>query len=90
VIIGKLIPAGTGMPTYREIATDAPDYEPLPFYTSEDEDLDLATWLRDQASASASSPDMAILQGGISTLLLEGSEDESSDASDAGEGAVGT
>ena len=39
VIIGKLIPAGTGMPDYNEIATNAPDYEPLPFYSS---DADLA------------------------------------------------
>ena len=35
VIIGKLIPAGTGMPMYRDIRTEAPEYEPLPFYTSE-------------------------------------------------------
>ena len=47
VIIGKLIPAGTGMPRYREIETDAPDYEPLPFYSS---DADLADWLRDTSS----------------------------------------
>ena len=47
VIIGKLIPAGTGMPLYRDIRTDAPEYEPLPFYTSEaEEEMDLATWLR--------------------------------------------
>ena len=47
MIIGKLIPAGTGMPRYREIDTEAPDYEPLPFYSSEvDDDLDLAEWLR--------------------------------------------
>ena len=43
VIIGKLIPAGTGMPLYRDIKTEAPDYEPLPFYTSEvDDEMDLA------------------------------------------------
>jgi hypothetical protein len=48
VIIGKLIPAGTGMKRYRDIATNAPDYEPLPFYSSDtDADLDLAEWLRD-------------------------------------------
>src|SRR5262249_13815595 len=47
VIIGKLIPAGTGMPRYREIEPDAPDYEPLPFYSS---DADLADWLRDTSS----------------------------------------
>ena len=57
VIIGKLIPAGTGMPRYRDIKTDAPDYEPLPFYSSDsdlDGDLDLAAWLAD-SSAGASS-----------------------------------
>ena len=53
VIIGKLIPAGTGMPSYREIATNAPDYEPLPFYSSDiDADLDLAEWLRDTTTPS--------------------------------------
>jgi DNA-directed RNA polymerase subunit beta' len=45
VIIGKLIPAGTGMDQYNEIATEAPDYEPLPFYSSDAEDVDLAEWL---------------------------------------------
>jgi DNA-directed RNA polymerase subunit beta' len=50
VIIGKLIPAGTGMNRYRDIATNAPDYEPLPFYSSDTDaegDLDLAAWLAD-------------------------------------------
>ena len=55
VIIGKLIPAGTGMLEYREIDTEAPDYEPLPFYSSEVDDFDGAEWLRnlstDQVSA---------------------------------------
>jgi len=58
VIIGKLIPAGTGMERYRDIATNAPDYEPLPFYSSGaelDGDLDLAAWLAD-SSASALEP----------------------------------
>jgi DNA-directed RNA polymerase subunit beta' len=49
VIIGKLIPAGTGMPQYRDIVTVAPDYEPLPFFSSDtsDDDVDIAAWLRD-------------------------------------------
>jgi DNA-directed RNA polymerase subunit beta' len=56
VIIGKLIPAGTGMPEYRDIETEAPDYEPLPFYSSEtDTDLDLAEWLRDTSAVPAAS-----------------------------------
>jgi DNA-directed RNA polymerase subunit beta' len=47
VIIGKLIPAGTGMPQYRDVGTEAPDYQPLPFYTSDyEDDLDLAERLR--------------------------------------------
>jgi len=51
VIIGKLIPAGTGMLEYREIDTEAPDYEPLPFYSSEvDGEFDGAEWLRNLSS----------------------------------------
>src|SRR5258705_7454863 len=54
VIIGKLIPAGTGMGLYRDIRTVAPDYEPLPFYTSEaEEEMDLATWLREASTPRA-------------------------------------
>jgi DNA-directed RNA polymerase subunit beta' len=65
VIIGKLIPAGTGMPLYRDIVTVAPDYEPLPFYTSEaEEEMDLATWLREASTPSRPDvSDISILQG---------------------------
>jgi len=44
IIIGKLIPAGTGLEEYRSFRTVAPDYEPMDFYTSEDEQ-DPAEWL---------------------------------------------
>lgn len=44
IIIGKLIPAGTGQGRYRNIDTTAPDYEPMEFFTS-DEDIDPAEWL---------------------------------------------
>ncbi len=50
IIIGKLIPAGTGMERYRDIELDMPDAEALPFWaqTSADADTeDLAAWLRD-------------------------------------------
>src|SRR5262249_47059461 len=47
VIIGKLIPAGTGMPRDREIQPDAPDYQPPPFHSSEAHPAD---WLRDTSS----------------------------------------
>ena len=50
IIIGKLIPAGTGMERYRRIETVAPDYEPMQFWTSEDDTGpdDLAAWLATQ------------------------------------------
>jgi DNA-directed RNA polymerase subunit beta' len=37
IIIGKLIPAGTGMMKYREFSVQAPDYEPMTYYSSDDE-----------------------------------------------------
>ena len=43
IIIGKLIPAGTGMPRYREFEVDAPDYQPMAFYSSDEQDP--AEWL---------------------------------------------
>ncbi|MGI8492733.1 MAG: DNA-directed RNA polymerase subunit beta' [Acidimicrobiales bacterium] len=48
IIIGKLIPAGTGMPRYRDLILDAPEAEWLPFWTSEEESggtEDLSAWL---------------------------------------------
>jgi DNA-directed RNA polymerase subunit beta' len=48
IIIGKLIPAGTGMPRYRELLLDAPEAERMTFWTSSDEEAgteDLAAWL---------------------------------------------
>ena len=49
IIIGKLVPAGTGMEEYRRVATHAPDYKPMDFYSSADEEQDLAEWLAGQA-----------------------------------------
>ena len=45
IIIGKLIPAGTGIDRYRDVVTEAPDYTPMDFYTSEDSDIDPSEWL---------------------------------------------
>ena len=47
VIIGKLIPAGTGMMRYRDLVLDAPDAERMTFWSSEEEGdgEDLASWL---------------------------------------------
>jgi DNA-directed RNA polymerase subunit beta' len=38
IIIGKLIPAGTGMMKYREFDIEAPEYEPMTFYSSDGEE----------------------------------------------------
>jgi len=48
IIIGKLIPAGTGMLRYRNLQLEAPDAERMTFWTSSDEEAgteDLAAWL---------------------------------------------
>ena len=36
IIIGKLIPAGTGLQLYRDVEPFAPDYQPLEYYSSDD------------------------------------------------------
>ena len=48
IIIGKLVPAGTGLEEYRRVVTHAPDYKPMDFYSSVDEEQDLAEWLATQ------------------------------------------
>jgi len=52
IIIGKLIPAGSGMEHYRDIRLEMPDAEAMPFWgvgTGEGDSSteDLAAWLRD-------------------------------------------
>jgi DNA-directed RNA polymerase subunit beta' len=52
IIIGKLIPAGSGMDYYREIRLDMPDAVTAPdwaTFQTGDEDSDLAAWLRDSS-----------------------------------------
>ncbi|MEA2843422.1 MAG: DNA-directed polymerase subunit beta, partial [Actinomycetota bacterium] len=56
IIIGKLIPAGTGMTRYRSLDIQAPDYEPLSYYSS-DTDQDLAAWLANLGSGDGSATD---------------------------------
>jgi len=38
IIIGKLIPAGTGMEKYRYFDVDAPDYVPMEYFSSDEAD----------------------------------------------------
>jgi DNA-directed RNA polymerase subunit beta' len=44
IIIGKLIPAGSGMMHYRQFNIEAPEYQPMTSYSS-DFDEDPAAWL---------------------------------------------
>jgi DNA-directed RNA polymerase subunit beta' len=68
IIIGKLIPAGTGMSSYKDITTAAPDYAPMEFYSSgEDDSDDLAAMLADRMTG-----DMVAGTGD----LAEGSDDQ--------------
>ncbi len=75
VIIGKLIPAGTGMPLYRDIETTAPDYTPMPFFSAGgdgDDEVDIAAWLADTSrGAVASTP-----QAGFDISFLSRISDE--------------
>jgi DNA-directed RNA polymerase subunit beta' len=84
VIIGKLIPAGTGMLEYREITTEAPEYEPLPFYSSDhDHDMDLAEWLRDTSGAVASAgDDSSVFAAGLH--LVSGASPDAEPLEDTG------
>ena len=53
IIIGKLIPAGTGLPKYRDVETAAPEYKPMEYYVSDDEELSLSDRLAAQAQTTA-------------------------------------
>ncbi len=49
IIIGKLIPAGTGLTTYRDFSVETPEYKPMEFYSSDsDDEEELADWLSQQ------------------------------------------
>jgi DNA-directed RNA polymerase subunit beta' len=77
VIIGKLIPAGTGMALYRDIKTIAPDYEPLPFYTSEaEEEMDLATWLREASTPRGVEPEFTGALPDVPAAVVEAAAPE--------------
>jgi DNA-directed RNA polymerase subunit beta' len=44
IIIGKLIPAGTGMMRYRDFEVEAPEYQPMAYFST-DADEDPAAYL---------------------------------------------
>ena len=57
IIIGKLIPAGSGMERYRDIKLEMPGAEAMPFWALGSEGdagtEDLAAWLRDTGGDAA-------------------------------------
>jgi DNA-directed RNA polymerase subunit beta' len=57
IIIGKLIPAGTGMERYRDFEVSAPDYKPMAYYSSDTEDP--AAWLGNLHGTYAADGDTA-------------------------------
>ena len=59
IIIGKLIPAGSGMEHYRNIRLEMPDAEAMPFWamgSGESDTEDLANWLRDMGEGVSDDP----------------------------------
>ena len=88
IIIGKLVPAGTGMEEYRRVATHAPDYKPMDFYSSADEEQDLAEWLAGQvgpgedAFAGAYEADVIDLAGAMDAPAATDSSGEATPAAD--------
>ncbi|NLA34765.1 MAG: DNA-directed RNA polymerase subunit beta' [Actinobacteria bacterium] len=65
IIIGKLIPAGTGMTTYRDVAIDAPNFEPLEYWSS-DSGQRPEEWLAEASSPNAEIIDL--MAGGTSAV----------------------
>ncbi|MDE3204258.1 MAG: DNA-directed RNA polymerase subunit beta', partial [Acidobacteriota bacterium] len=92
IIIGKLIPAGTGMSRYRDITLDAPEAERMTFWSSGDDEAgteDLAAWLASIGSTDGEEAAEGVALGGFDTnsglnfddASFESSFGESGDAS---------
>jgi len=58
IIIGKLIPAGSGMDRYRQVKLEMPDAEVMPYWaqTSGDDTENLAAWLREMGGEPEQEP----------------------------------
>ena len=66
IIIGKLIPAGTGMSRYRDqYATHAPDHTPMDYYSSEDSDFGLADLLAQRSYEMSGAEAVEYPMGGV-------------------------
>jgi DNA-directed RNA polymerase subunit beta' len=67
IIIGKLIPAGTGMLSYRDIDLDAPEAQPMEFWSSDESEDDIAAWLATRGDGASFEPDES--WGGAGTAV---------------------
>jgi DNA-directed RNA polymerase subunit beta' len=67
IIIGKLIPAGTGMRAYRDVAPSAPDYQPLDYWSS-DTGQSAAEYLAAMANDEPSAEIIDLMTGGESAV----------------------
>ena len=59
IIIGKLIPAGSGMMRYRNFDIEAPEYKPMAYFSS-DADEDPAAWLSNIHGTYSSDAEAAV------------------------------
>ncbi len=83
IIIGKLIPAGTGTAQYRDVELDLPEAEHMTFWSSEIEDADqLPAWARssgDRMAEGLSEEEARMAQwiasGGDNDTAFSGEED---------------
>jgi DNA-directed RNA polymerase subunit beta' len=67
IIIGKLIPAGTGMRAYRDVAPSAPDYQPMEYWSS-DTGQSAAEYLATLGSDEPSAEIIDLMTGGESAV----------------------
>ncbi|MGH8987163.1 MAG: DNA-directed RNA polymerase subunit beta' [Acidimicrobiales bacterium] len=88
IIIGKLIPAGTGMDHYRHIRLELPHAEALPFWAvGAGEDVgteDLAAWLRDMGTDGTDQAEDGFGPPVDASWLASGQGDGETDAAGAG------
>jgi DNA-directed RNA polymerase subunit beta' len=89
IIIGKLIPAGTGMEEYRDIATEAPEYQPMEFWSSEREDQGIAEWLTGTYEASVGDDGGPAATDLAAVVGLPSAEDQPEDGAGEGSGEAG-
>jgi len=70
IIIGKLIPAGSGMGRYRDIEVDLPEAAGLSLrsYGYEEETEDLAAWLRDVGGPGSQARQASGVEGAVGYL----------------------